>query len=140
MHPLIAHEWLYGLTECLHITGFAIAVGATAIVDLQLAGILVPKATPAAVLREMAPWTAGGILLAVASGIVILSTDLGRYLAHPTMQFKLVLLSVAVLFNYTWHSRVAGRTSPGRAARLVAISSLLLWSSVIFAGLFYAFT
>lgn len=140
MHPLIAHEWLFGVTECLHIAGFAVAVGATAVVDLQLAGILFPKATPAAVLREMGPWIAGGILLAVASGIVILSTDLSRYLAHPTMQFKLALLSVAVLFNYTRHNRVARRGSPGRSARLVAMSSLVLWSSVIFAGLFYAFT
>ena len=140
MHPLIAYEWLFGVTECLHIIGFAIVVGSTAIVDVQLLGLRFPGTTPAAVHREMAPWTLGGILLAVFSGIVILSTDASRYLAHPIMQAKLVVMAAAILLNYSWRNRVAREGSPTSAARFVAIPSLVLWVSVVFGGVFYAFT
>jgi hypothetical protein len=140
MHPLIRYEWLYGLTECLHIIGFTVAVGSMAIVDLHLAGWGVPTATPASSLGETEPWTTAGLVLATITGLIILSTDAGRYLAHPMMQAKLVVFMLAVLFHYSWHARVARRTVPPQRARIVATASLVLWSAVAFAGIFYAFT
>jgi hypothetical protein len=140
-HPLIASEWLYGLTECLHIVGFAIAVGSIALVDLHLAGLGFPGTTPAMVLAQTASWTRRGLVLTSVAGGTILTTDGARYLAHPTMRLKLLAFGLAVLFNYTWHRRAVAK--PGRGLRgpgAAAAVSLLLWIVVVFGGLFYAFT
>jgi hypothetical protein len=47
---------------------------------------------------------------------------------------------LAIVFNYTIHRKVAVAVdgSPG-VAKLVAVVSLLLWTGVIFGGLFIAF-
>ena len=140
MHPLITYEWLYGLTECLHIIGFGLAVGSMAIVDLHLAGWGFPGTRPDAVLRELRPWFTLGVVLTTLAGLVILSTDAGRYLTHPVMVAKLIIFGLAVAFHYSWHSRVARNLVPPRVARPVAGVSLLLWTLVVFGGIFYAFT
>lgn len=141
MNPLNAHEWLFALTECFHIVGFAIAIGSTAIVDMQLLGLGFPGTTAAMAHKEMAPWTLGGVLLAISSGVLILSTDMPRYMAHPTMRLKLALLAVVLVFNYTAHDDVAkDPAAPGSRRLLVAIPSLALWVAVVFSGLFYAFS
>jgi hypothetical protein len=140
-HPLIAYEWLFGLTECLHIVGFAIAVGSIALVDLHLAGLGFPGSTPAMVLAQTASWTRRGVVLASISGVTILTTDVARYLAHPTMRLKLLVFVLAVLFNDTWHRRAVIHPGRGlRGPRAAAAASLLLWIVVVFGGLFYAFT
>jgi hypothetical protein len=52
----------------------------------------------------------------------------------------MVLLLVGILYNYTIHRRM---TQPGSApvpAKAAGAVSLALWVSVIFCGLFFAFT
>jgi uncharacterized membrane-anchored protein len=48
---------------------------------------------------------------------------------------------VAIIYNYTIHRKVAlSEKSPPFVRGLVAIFSIALWISIVFAGLFYAFT
>ncbi len=140
MHPLIRHEWLYGLTECLHVLGFAIAIGSVAVVDLHLLGWGFSHGTTAGVARQTGPWTTLGITLAVLSGLVILSTDPGRYLSHPVMQAKFMTLGGAIIYNASVHGPIARGTPSRGLAMAVACVSLLLWTSLVFDGIFYAFT
>ena len=140
-HVLIVHEWMYGITECLHILGFAVAIGSISLVDLHLAGWGFRGVRPATVLHDTALWTTAGLALSITAGLLIVSTDPARYLLHPTMRLKLITLAVAIIYNYTVHRAVA-RRSVGRTptTALVAAVSLVLWSSIIFDGIFYAFT
>jgi hypothetical protein len=140
MHPLIAYEWLFGLTEILHIIGFAIAIGSIGIVDLQLAGWGFRGTTAAALQRELDPWTKTGLALVTVSGLLILSTDGARYLTHPAMLAKLVLFALAIMFHFSWHTAAARGTFSATAARAFAATSVLLWTAVVFGGIFYAFT
>lgn len=140
MHPLITHEWLYGLSECVHILGFALAIGSIALVDLHLLGLGFSSGPTADVVSETRPWTTAGIVLAVLSGVVILSTDPGRYLSHQVMQLKFVTLGVAIVFNSSVHNPIAaGRPARGLAMSIACLS-LVLWTALVFDGIFYAFT
>jgi hypothetical protein len=56
------------------------------------------------------------------------------------MRFKLIVLVVAIVFNYSVHARVAGGDYPPAVQRAVASISLLLWVTIVFSGIFYAFT
>jgi hypothetical protein len=137
---LNVHEWAYGVTEVGHIVSMAVAIGLIAVVDLRLLNQGVVHTTADRLLRATAIATLIGFVVAITTGFMIFSTDPERYFAHPTMRLKLVLLLVALGFNYTIHGRVAlGSRSPA-VCRSVAVVSLSLWIAVVFSGIFYAFT
>jgi uncharacterized protein DUF6644 len=137
---LNVHEWAYGATEAVHILSLAAAIGFIALVDLRLLGFSIGQATPARLTRATAVGGLIGLVVAITTGFMVFSTDPIRYFNHPTMRFKLIALVVAILFNYTIHSRVArGDYSPS-VRRTVASVSLVLWVTIVFSGIFYAFT
>ncbi len=138
-NPLNNNEWAFPLMEIIHITGFAFSFGAIAIVDLRMLGLALPKQTPAQLLKDMAPWTLIGIAVMLMSGPIIFSSDPFMYLANGSFQFKMVALAAAIIFNYTIHRKVAMSNAETGTAKLVAVVSLILWVSVVFAGLFIAF-
>lgn len=137
---LNVHEWAYGLTEVAHILSLAIGLGFIALVDLRLLGVGVQKASPERLWRATSIVSLMGLIVAVTSGLMIFSTDPVRYFGHPTMRFKLVLVVVALAFNYTLHSRVVRGNYPPIVGGGVAVLSLMMWVAVVFSGIFYAFT
>ncbi len=137
---LNVHEWAYGLTEVAHILSLAIGLGVIALVDLRLLGAGVQRASPERLWRATSVVGLMGLTVAVTSGLMIFSTDPVRYFDHPTMRFKLVLVLVALAFNYTLHSRVVRGDYSPLVGRSVAVLSLIIWVAVVFSGIFYAFT
>ena len=137
---LNVHEWSYGVTECIHIASFALSIGTIAAVDLRLMGVTIGKTTAARLARELAPWTLAGLVIVILTGLLIFATDPLRYYYHPTIRLKIECLVVAIVYNYTVH-RLATRSSASLMfGRLVAVGSIALWVTVVFCGLFYAFT
>ena len=137
---LIVHEWAYGLTEIVHILSLAVGVGLIAVVDLRVLGVGPVRATPERLLRSTVVGSLIGLILACTSGLLIASTDPVRYFNHPTMRLKLLVVVVGLAFNYTVHNRVLRGASAPATARTVAVISLLVWTSAVFGGIFYAFT
>src|SRR5262245_9727372 len=103
---LNVHEWAYGLTEVAHILSLAMGIGLIALVDLRLLGVGLSGTSPARLARATTLYSLIGLTVAVTSGLMILSTDPIRYIAHPTMRLKLFLVPVALAFNYTIRARV----------------------------------
>jgi hypothetical protein len=137
---LNVHEWAYGLTEVAHILSLAVGIGLIVVVDLRLLGIGLSGASPERLARATTLGSLIGLIVAVTSGLMIFSTDPIRYMAHPTMRFKLYLVLAALAFNYTIRARVLRGGQITAVGRSVAAVSLTLWVSIIFSGIFYAFT
>lgn len=138
-NPVNTVEWMFPVLECVHISMFAMSIGLITLVDMRLLGVGVSKATPAQLVKDTSIWTLAGLFLVITSGILIFTSDLFRYYYNPTFRFKIYALLVAILYNYTIHRKVAlSNPSPGLGA-VVAVISLLLWVSVVFGGLLYAF-
>ena len=133
-------EWAYGVTEVGHIVSLAVAIGLIAVVDLRLLNQGIVQIPAARLLRATAIATLIGFVVAITTGFMIFSTDPVRYAAHPTMRLKLVLLLVALGFNYTIHNRVALESRSPAVCRSVAVVSVALWIAVVFSGMFYAFS
>ncbi len=123
----------------MHIASLAVGIGLIFLVDLRLLGFGLREA-PQRLLRAVTVLSILGLVVAVTSGFMIFSTDPVRYLAHPTMRFKLIVLVIALVFNFVVHNPVARRDDPSWPGRAVAVLSLLLWLAVVFSGLFYSFT
>src|ERR1700704_5944692 len=108
-------------------------------VDLRLLGIGMKKETPADLVKGTAPWTLAGLALVLISGPLIFSSDPNLYLHNISFRFKITMLVLAIIYNYTIHRWVALRNTSGPVAALVGAVSLALWVSVIFGGIFIAF-
>lgn len=137
-NPLSTSPSAYPVLECFHIAGFALAIGMTALVDFRLLGFDLLGQSPAQITRAFQWWTLGGLIIAVFSGLLIFSTDPDMYYLNWAFLLKMAFLVTAIIFNYTIHRQSVSGRYPNHAARLIAVVSLLLWTSVIFGGIFIA--
>ena len=137
---LNVHEWAYGVTEVVHIASMAVGIGLIALVDLRVLGLLTLRATPERLLRATIIASMVGLIVAMTTGLMILSTDPVRYFNHPTMRLKLALIVVALVYNYVVHNRLIGGNHSHTITRAVAAGSLAIWVTIVFSGIFYAFT
>ena len=137
-NPFSTSPNAYAVLECFHIAGFALAIGMTALVDFRLLGFDVLKQSPAQIATAFEWWTLGGLIIAVFSGLLIFSTDPDMYYRNWSFLLKMVVLVVAIIFNYTIHRKALSKQFSAISARLIAGFSLLLWTGVIFGGIFIA--
>ncbi|HTM15068.1 MAG TPA: DUF6644 family protein [Bryobacteraceae bacterium] len=139
-NPLNNNEWSFPLLEIIHIASFAVSVGTIAVVDLRLLGLGMRRQSSAQLLKDTAPWTLIALAIVLMSGPMIFSSDPNLYLNNPGFRFKMDVLLVAIVYNYTVHRRVAQSNPSPVLGAWVGGVSLALWVSVVFGGLFIAFT
>jgi len=138
-NPLNSNEWAFPLTECFHITSFALSVGTIALVDLRLLGLGMKHQTAGQLYRDTSLWTLAGFIIVIFSGLLIFSSDPIHYLYNEAFRFKITALVIGLIYNYTIHRKVAlSDPSPGLGA-LVGGVSLVIWILVVFSGLWIAF-
>jgi len=138
-NPLNNNEWAFPLTECFHIGAMALSVGTIVLVDLRLMGLGLRRQTAAELLGATELWTLVGLAIAITSGLLIFSSDPKAYVRNNVFLFKMAILVVAIVYNYTVHRWVARRVDSGAVRSLIAGGSVLLWCSLVFAGIFTAF-
>jgi hypothetical protein len=70
------------------------------------------------------------------TGPLLFGADLTRYVNNPAFVLKMGLFGVALAAHFTLHRSVVGNKTTAKPARqqLVAVLSLILWSSVVLAG------
>jgi hypothetical protein len=132
-------ELIFPALECIHIGGFIVAIGTTAMVDFRLLDLGFRSQTPAQLAKDIRFWMLGGLLVAIFSGFAIYSTDPDMYYTNLPFLIKMACLIAVIVFNYTIHRKVANSEAPTGSAKAVALVSLLLWAAVIFGGIFIAF-
>ncbi|SRR5258708_6654104 len=132
-------ELIFPTLECIHIAGFIAAIGTTAIVDFRILDLGFQSQTSAQLAKSTSMWMLGGLLVAIFTGIGIYSTDPDMYYHNWPFLIKNASLVIAIVFHYTVHRKVAQSGGASLGGKLAACISLLLWSSVIFGGIFIAF-
>jgi hypothetical protein len=138
-HAMNAAEWVFPAVQSLHFIGFAMSIGTIAIVDFRLLGLGNRRFATAALAADLAPWTRAGIAVMLITGPLMFSTDAVAYHFNPSFQFKMVCLTLALLFHFTLHRRAVRPDAAPITAKLAAGISLVLWTAVVFGGRFIAF-
>ena len=138
-NPLISTEWAFPLTECFHITSFALSIGTIALVDLRLLDLALPNQSPAQLVRGTWLWTLAGFVVVIFSGLLIFSSDPTHYMDNAAFQFKIAALVLGIVYHYTIHRKVALSNPSPAVGKMVGAVSLLLWVSVVFGGLWIGF-
>lgn len=124
---------LYPLLNGTHIAGFALFLGAIAVLDTQVvrSGQLTPDLK-----RLVLPIARTGFAVALLTGLALLACRPFFYLANPAMALKLGLLLLAFHNILLFHGFLRRRRA---AMRLSAAASLTLWLGVLFAGRWIGF-
>jgi hypothetical protein len=133
-------EWAFPLAECIHIGGFAIAVGSIALVDFRMLNLGLRQETAARILRYTELWTVFALIFVLFSGLMLFISQPGVYKINPIFPIKMYVLLAALIYNFTVHRKVATMQNPPTAlSKLVAAISLLLWVAIVFGGIFTGF-
>lgn len=138
-NPLNSSALIFPALECFHIFGFALSIGTIAIVDFRLLGMGLKRHPLPDLARDLAPWTLVGLAVMLLSGPAMFSSDSDMYYLNISFQIKMVLLLLAIVFNYTIHRKVAFKGASLGRSKLVACVSLALWMGIIMCGIFIGF-
>jgi hypothetical protein len=130
---------VYALVSATHVFGIACLVGPVILLDLRLLGRLRQLDAPAIlVLRKTAML---GVMLAIITGILLLSAKPAEYAANRVVWAKLAVVGLAILnairFELMWRRNGASLLDGGGA--IPAALSLLLWPLALLLGRWIAF-
>lgn len=132
-------EWAFPVVESLHFMGFALSVGTIALVDLRLLGIGLRRLNPRELDADLHWWTWIGLAAMLISGPLMFSADAVNYHHNPAFQFKMISLSLALVFHFTVHRMATRASARPLLAKLAGAVSLALWTCVVAGGRMIAF-
>jgi hypothetical protein len=115
----LENSWIFPVVESIHVIGLASFVGTVVLADLRTLGL------GGADTRNLKRWTHGGLAVMLLSGAAMFFSDATRYLHNPAFEVKVALMAVALAAHFTLHRR---------ETRFAAVTSLVLWTSVVLAA------
>ncbi|QIA22348.1 DUF6644 family protein [Mesorhizobium sp. AA22] len=129
----------YPIVNALHIMSIGALLTSVWLMDLRVLGAFrsLPYAAFIAVLRRTALATFAG---ALATGSLLFSVRASEYAAMPIFLAKMTLILLAGANFLVFMRRAKGGDEPaGGTVTILAVLSLVLWTSVLFAGRFIGF-
>jgi hypothetical protein len=142
------HEslYMYPLLESVHVLTLTLFVGLAVMLDLRLLGITMKTVPVSDFSARVLPWTKAGFAVMVTTGLLLFYAIPVRNYQNIFFRVKVVMLLLAGLNVWIFHSGVEKRVSewdlaqvPPRAARVAAVVSLVLWASIVVAGRMIAY-
>jgi hypothetical protein len=129
-------KWSFAVIETVHIMALAVLLGSFLIVDLRLFGVGMRRQTVAEVASQFAPTSWVSFAVMVATGIPMYLSEAVRLSTSAPFFYKMVFLSLALLFHLTVHRRStkSGSEAGTGLAKVAASLSLVCWLAVALAG------
>jgi hypothetical protein len=136
-------NWLFPFIEAFHLLGLAVIGGAVLVVDLRLFGFGLWRQPVAQLARDAQRWLIGSLLVMIATGSLLFTSEAIKCYYHPAFWFKMSSLFLAIVFTFTVRRKVAladeTRVRP-LWSKLVALTSVMLWSGVGIGGRWIGFS
>lgn len=131
------------ILQTIHLLGIVAIMASALMIDLRILGLAVPTQEIQEMAQRLRYWAIGGLVGAFSSGIWFVLARPSRYFNNPVFQIKFALLVPALLCSY-WIFHIAIRkpdfwVTHFWRAKLLAVSSLLLWIGVVLAGRWIAY-
>jgi hypothetical protein len=136
-------SWLFPVIEAVHLLGLAVIGGAVLVVDLRLFGFELRRQPVAQLARDAQRWLIGSLMVMLATGALLFTSEAIKCYYHPAFWFKMTSLFLAIVFTFTVRRKVAladeARVKP-LWSKLVALVSIMLWSGVGIGGRWIGFS
>jgi uncharacterized membrane protein SirB2 len=135
--------WVVPTVQTVHILAIAVVASSALMLDLRLIGVFWGNRPLETVKARFLPLIWWPLLLLLATGIIMITAEPARSLKNPAFQLKMLLLIAALvvtwLFQFLHRHSGASDDGPRAATVTLAIVSIALWSSIIFAGRWIAY-
>jgi len=139
-------EIAYSIIESIHVWSLALFFGLTVMFDLRLLGWTMRKVPVSEFARRVLPWTIAGFIIMVITGTLLVLAIPVRSYQNIFFRFKMILLVLAGLNVWIFHSRVYPKVAtwgrdavPPKAARVAGALSLALWIGIVVSGRMIAY-
>lgn len=138
--------WVWPLLESTHTLSIAFFVGTAMMMDLRLMGVRFGKVRASDFTGRMLDLTRIGFAITAVTGVLIFYSNPLRYYHNVFFRFKLILLVLAGLNIWYFHSRIHEKVaewdldpSPPRAAKMAGYVSFLSWALIVISGRLIAY-
>lgn len=134
--------WMFPAVEAGHLLALAVFGAAVLIVDLRLWNLGLRRRSVAEVGKSAQPLLVGSLVVMIITGYMLFAAQALRYYYNAAFWFKMIALIFALIFTFTVRRQVvmADEARVGRLwGRLVAVTSVALWSGVGIASKAIAF-
>jgi len=135
--------WLFPFIEAFHLLALAVIGGAVLLVDFRLLGLGLKRQPVAMLAKDAQPFLVGSLLVMIASGVPLFLSEAIKCYYSFAFWTKMTALALAILFTFTIRRRVtlADETRVGPTwSRVVAMTSITLWSLVGWGGRWIGFS
>jgi putative copper export protein len=139
--------WIIPTVQTIHILSVAVLFTSAVLVDLRVWRLLERDVPLPEVARRFLPPIWPIVLILLITGSLLIIGEPRRSLLNSTFYVKMVLLAVALVLTagLQWSlssSRDASNKSPSRwiAEHFAATASVVVWSGILFAGRWIAYT
>ncbi|MFT6093967.1 MAG: putative membrane protein [Pseudohongiellaceae bacterium] len=129
--------YAYPALLSLHIVGLAIVVGLACMQDLKLLGLF----STLELERHLAlvKLALAGFCLNLLSGLLLFSSQASYLVTSVPFLFKISAIATAMVVSVLIQSRIKSTQPASSSVKVLALASLLLWSSAIIAGRLIAY-
>jgi hypothetical protein len=138
--------WLFPAIETVHLLGMAALVGTITVLDLRLLGWAMPQRPVSQVTARLLPWAWLGFGVQVVTGVLLFSSEAVKIYGNPAFRLKMLLLLLAgiqaLIFQTVVSSRLPAwddRPALPVIAKVMGLTSILLWLGIVTAGRFIGF-
>jgi hypothetical protein len=138
--------WLFPAIETVHLLGMAALVATITVLDLRLLGWAMPQRRVSEVTARLLPWAWFGFGVQVVTGTLLFSSEAVKIYGNPAFRLKMLLLFLAGIQALIFQT-VVSRKLPAWddqpslpvMAKVMGITSVLLWLGIVTAGRFIGF-
>ena len=130
-------KWLFPAIEGIHIVALALLFGAVIVLNLRMSGVMWRGRSLPKLAQELAPWTLCSLVVILVTGVLLFASEAIRSFHSGPFRIKMVLLVAAIAFHYTISGRLARQEDaslPSLSRKAAAVTAIVLWVSVGFAG------
>jgi len=138
--------WVVPYTQSIHILAIAAVFGSAGMINLRILELVGTGRTLDQTARRYLPWIWWGLLVLLATGVVMIFSDPIRELTNAIFWFKMILIVIAALVSLWFQSSVRRNlalweASPERRAvvRAGAAGVIVLWCVIMVAGRWIAY-
>jgi hypothetical protein len=137
-------NWVVPTVQTIHILAIAVVASSVLMIDLRLIGAFWADRPVREVAARFLPLVWWPLIILFVTGAVMIVAEPSRSLKNPAFQLKMALLVAALTVTATFQflqrrNAAFGDRRSRAAATMIAIISMLLWSSIVFAGRWIAY-
>ena len=142
LHAMRESPIFFPIVATIHLMGLALIGGAVLVVDLRMLGLALQGQPVAGLAQDAERWLLRGLAVMITTGILLFMCFATKYYYLTFFWVKMGALAAVIIFTWSVRRRVAMASDADVRPvwrKLVAVMSLLLWTTVAVGGRYIGF-